>query len=175
MGWNFLSSKLKHPKHAFQGSSCSESRLCVTKATFLDLGGRQVHVWGPWGWSLLSGNSGKAQVPIIRTFMYIAVSLLYPGRILGTYWSGGSSFSVISFCLFILFMGFSRQEILKWFAIPFSSGPRFVQRVRLSNWTTTWILHQTLACKEEICSLRLTRKRTNGENTTSQTCDRFTK
>ena len=53
-------------------------------------------------------------------------------------WS--SSFSVLSFSLFILFMGFSRQEKkgkpfhtvhgvlkarLKWF--PFSSGPRFVR------------------------------------------------
>ena len=39
-------------------------------------------------------------------------------------WS--SSFSVLSFCLFILFMGFSRQEY--WSGLPFpSSGPRFVR------------------------------------------------
>ena len=38
-----------------------------------------------------------------------------------------SSFSVLSFCLFIWFMGFLKARILeKWFAIPFSSGPRFV-------------------------------------------------
>ena len=40
-----------------------------------------------------------------------------------TYWSptdlGSSSFSVISFCLFILFMGFSRQEY--WSGLPFPS------------------------------------------------------
>ena len=36
-----------------------------------------------------------------------------------------SSFSVISFSLFTMFMGFSRQRY--WFAIPFSSGPRFVR------------------------------------------------
>ena len=39
------------------------------------------------------------------------------------YWAptnlGGSSFSVLSFCLFILFMGFSRQE--HWNALPFPS------------------------------------------------------
>ena len=39
------------------------------------------------------------------------------------YWAstdlGSSSFSVISFCLFILFMGFSRQEY--WSGLPFSS------------------------------------------------------
>jgi len=38
---------------------------------------------------------------------------------------GVSSFSVLSFCFFMLFMGFVRQEY--WFAIPFSSGPRFVR------------------------------------------------
>ena len=46
------------------------------------------------------------------------------------YWAptnlGSSSFSVISFCLFILFMELSEQRILKWFAIVFSSGPCFV-------------------------------------------------
>ena len=39
------------------------------------------------------------------------------------YWAptdlGGSSFSVLSFCLFILFMGFSRQEY--WSGLPFPS------------------------------------------------------
>ena len=45
------------------------------------------------------------------------------------YWAptdlGHSSFSVLSFCLFILFIGFSRQEC--WSAaVSFSSGPRFV-------------------------------------------------
>ena len=39
------------------------------------------------------------------------------------YWTpmnlGGSSFSVLSFCLFILFMGFSRQEY--WSVLPFPS------------------------------------------------------
>ena len=42
------------------------------------------------------------------------------------YWAptalGSSSFSVLSFCLLILFMVL-KARILKWFAIPFSSGP----------------------------------------------------
>ena len=46
------------------------------------------------------------------------------------YWAptnlGSSSFSVISFCLFILFMGFLRQKFWNCFAIPFFSGPHFV-------------------------------------------------
>ena len=41
----------------------------------------------------------------------------------GPYWAptdlGSSSFSVLSFCLFILFMGFSRQEY--WSGLPFPS------------------------------------------------------
>ena len=40
-----------------------------------------------------------------------------------TYWTltdlGSSSFSILSFCLFILFMGFSRQEY--WSGLPFPS------------------------------------------------------
>ena len=47
------------------------------------------------------------------------------------YWAptnlGSSSFSVLSFCLFILFMGFSRQQYWREGAIPFSSGPHFVR------------------------------------------------
>ena len=38
-----------------------------------------------------------------------------------------SSFGILSYCLFILFMGFSRQEYWKWLAIPFSSGPHSVR------------------------------------------------
>ena len=40
---------------------------------------------------------------------------------------GSSSFSILSFCLFILFMGVLKARILKWFAIPFSSGPHSVR------------------------------------------------
>ena len=47
---------------------------------------------------------------------------LFPWSSLGAYWTpidpGGSSFSVIPFCLFILFMGFSRQC---WSGLPFPS------------------------------------------------------
>ena len=38
--------------------------------------------------------------------------------ILDTYWPGSSSFSVISFCLFILFMGFSRQKYWSDLSFP---------------------------------------------------------
>ena len=48
-----------------------------------------------------------------------------------SYWAPNglvnSSFSVISFCLIILFMGFSRQEYWSRFSIPFCSGPCLVR------------------------------------------------
>ena len=40
----------------------------------------------------------------------------FPSSILGTYWPGGSSLHAVSFCLFVLFMGFSRQEC--WSGLP---------------------------------------------------------
>ena len=43
----------------------------------------------------------------------------------------GSSFHVISFCLFMLFMGFSGQE--KWFAIPFFSRPHFFRTLHCDS------------------------------------------
>ena len=57
----------------------------------------------------------------------LAISLLISSSILGTYRPGSSSFSVLSFCFFILFVGVLKARILKWFAIPFSSGPHSVR------------------------------------------------
>ena len=48
-----------------------------------------------------------------------AISLLFCSSIFSAYRPGGSSFSILSFCLFILFMGFSRQEY--WSGLPFPS------------------------------------------------------
>ena len=48
-----------------------------------------------------------------------SISLLFPSSILATYQPGGSPSGVISCCLFIQFMGFSRQEY--WDALPFLS------------------------------------------------------
>ena len=64
------------------------------------------------------------------------------------YWApadlGSSSFSVISFCLFILFMGFSRQEY--WSGLPFPSPVDHVLS-ELSTWPvhlgwpyTAWLI-----------------------------------
>ena len=45
--------------------------------------------------------------------------LLFPSSILYTFWPGDSSFSFVSFCLFILFMEFSWQEY--WSGLQFPS------------------------------------------------------
>ena len=53
------------------------------------------------------------------------------------YWAptdqGSSSFSVLSFCLFTVH-GVLKAIILKWFAIPFSSGPRSVLQWTSPPW-----------------------------------------
>ena len=56
------------------------------------------------------------------------------------YWAlidlGNSSFSVLSFCLFILFMGFSRQEY--WSGLPFPSPVDHILS-ELSTILTKWL------------------------------------
>ena len=52
------------------------------------------------------------------------ISPLISSSILGTYWPGSCSFSILSFCLFILFMGFSRQEY--WSGLPFPSPVDYI-------------------------------------------------
>ena len=47
-----------------------------------------------------------------------AISSLFSSSILGTYWPGEIIFQCLSFCLFILFMGFSRQEYWKGLLFP---------------------------------------------------------
>ena len=56
----------------------------------------------------------------LRLFILSGViSPLISSSILGTYWPGELSFGALSFCLFIFFMGFSRQEY--WSGLPFPS------------------------------------------------------
>ena len=47
------------------------------------------------------------------------ISPLISSSIFGPYWSGEFPFSILSFCLFILFMGLSRKEY--WSGLPFPS------------------------------------------------------
>ena len=57
------------------------------------------------------------------------------------YWAptdlGSSSFTVLSFCLFILFMGFSRQEY--WSGLPFSSPVDHILSELFSMTRLSWV------------------------------------
>ena len=69
---------------------------------------RHIHNWASFLlWSIcfiLSGTTCK-------------LPLLFPSSILDTFWPRGLIFWFSSFCLFILFMGFSRKEY--WIGLPF--------------------------------------------------------
>ena len=77
-------------------------------------------------------------------------SLLLSSSILGIYWPGEFIFQCHIFCLFILFTALSKAEILKWFAIPVSSGPclwELSTMVRLSWWPyAAWLMAWSDAC-----------------------------
>ena len=60
---------------------------------------------------------------------------------LGTYQPGGSSFSVISFYLFKLFLGFSRQEY--WSGLPFPSHGPHVRTLHLT--CPSWVALHSMA------------------------------
>ena len=64
------------------------------------------------------------------------------------YWAptnlGSSSFSVLPFCLFILLMGFSRQEYWSGLPFPFSfHGPRFVKFSSMTH--PSWVALHVMA------------------------------
>ena len=55
------------------------------------------------------------------------ISLLFSSSILDTYWPGGFTFHCHILFPFHTIHGVLKARMLKWFAIPFSSGPRFVR------------------------------------------------
>ena len=57
------------------------------------------------------------------------ISPLISSRILGTYRPGDSIFQCPIFLAFHSIPGVLNAGILKWFAIPFSSGPHFVRNL----------------------------------------------
>ena len=75
------------------------------------------------------------------TSSFWSFSLLFPSSILDTF-PGDLSSSVISFCLLILFMGFSRQEY--WSGLPLPSPVDYLllelsTMIHLSWVTQTWV------------------------------------
>ena len=74
----------------------------------------------------------------LRLFIVSGViSPLISSSILGTYRPGNSSFSVLSFCLFILFMGYSRQEY--WSGLPFPSPVDHILFVFSTMTCPSWV------------------------------------
>ena len=59
---------------------------------------------------------------------------LLPSSILDTFQPGGLPSGVTSFCLFILFMGFSWQEYWSGLPFPSSSGPHFVRTLHYDSY-----------------------------------------
>ena len=57
------------------------------------------------------------------------ISLLFSSIILGTYQPGEFIFQCPIFVPFHTVYAVLKARILKWFAIPFSSGPRFVRSI----------------------------------------------
>ena len=55
------------------------------------------------------------------------ISPLFSSSISGTYWPGEFIFQCPIFFPFHTVYGIPKAWILKWFAIPFSSGPRFIR------------------------------------------------
>ena len=71
---------------------------------------RHIHNWASFSfWLSLFIFSGS-------------ISVLFSSSILDTYRPGGSPFRFIYFCLFILFMGFSRQECWRGLSFPSPVG-----------------------------------------------------
>ena len=73
------------------------------------------------------------------------ISLLFPTSILDTKWPTGFIFQYHIFLPFRPVHGILKARMLKWFAIPFSSGPHFVQHsppwlVCLAWPCTAWLI-----------------------------------
>ena len=67
---------------------------------------------------------------------------LFSSSILGSY-LGSSSFSVLSFCLFIVFMGFSRQEY--WSGLPLPSPVDHVLSFLFTMTHPSWVALHSMA------------------------------
>ena len=75
-----------------------------------------------WTFSSITSHIHNWLVFLLWLYLFILSGVLSPlirRSILGTFPPGEFIFTVVSFCLFILFMGFSRQE--DWSGSPFPS------------------------------------------------------
>ena len=88
------------------------------------LGAQQSPVDGRWGEATVQQLSSCFQ----WIFLFLPLPLqLISSSILGTYHTGEFIFQCPIFLPFHTVHGVLKARIWKWFAIPFSSGPRFVR------------------------------------------------
>ena len=71
------------------------------------------------------------------------ISPVISRSISGTYWPRESSFSALSFCLFILFTGFSRQEC--WSGLPFPSPVDHILSELFITTHLSWVALHSIA------------------------------
>ena len=108
-------------------SSCAVLFFTASDFTFTT---RYIHTWALFAlWLSLFTLSG-------------AISLLFPSRVLDTYWPAGTVL-IFQFHIFLPFFhtvdGVLKARILKWFVILFSSGPCFVScRGMNQQWPAFW-------------------------------------
>ena len=83
-----------------------------------------------------TGGYGFCLAPSLHSFWFISplISTDFSSTMLGTYWPGEFIFQCPIFLPFHTVHGVLKARILKWFAIPFSSGPCFV-----------WTLHHDMS------------------------------
>ena len=91
------------------------------------------------------GTSTTGSCFLFRSLSCFFLELFFhwsPVAYLAPPYLGSSSFNVISFCLFILFMGFSRQEF--WSGLPFPSPVDYVLS-ELSTVSPSWVARHCIA------------------------------
>ena len=77
---------------------------------------------------VFSCETGSSQQLWLHLFILSGViSPPISSSILGTYWPGEFLFQCLIFLSFLTLYVVLKARILKWFSIPFSSGPRFVR------------------------------------------------
>ena len=77
------------------------------------------------------------------SFRLTSIASVMPSSILGTYWPGEFLFQYPIILPFHTIHGVLKARILKWFAIPFSSGPHCVRPLHYA--CPSWVAPQDMA------------------------------
>ena len=105
-----------------------------------------------WGFTSITSHIRNWVLFFLWLHLFIlsgVISPLISSSILGTYDLGSSSFSVLSFCFFILFMGFSSQEYGS--GLPFPSPVDHVLSELSTMTCPPWVALHSIAHGELVC------------------------